>query len=279
MINILKDQRVFLNYGPIQMVLDILKEDTPQPELACKVIEYVLKQFEKSLEYIQEIKGSKVCSNDIESFPLVVQKMIKAVKKSKDDSLTPLAAVAGSFSDIALQKAIDLGATRVIINNGGDIALKDVYGRPFTVGIPIDKENPNKHIKIKVDNTKNTVGICTSGVGGRSFTKGIATAAVVLADNAAIADACATSVGNKTNVEDDCIIRCMAEKIDSGTDIPGHQITVKVGNLSKEKIYKALYNGLKAAESLFKDDIIKGAFLCVKSEMVTVPDNITYSKL
>jgi len=270
----LKDHRVFLEYGPIRMLMDISIQGRKQPELAFMVGLHVVDEFKKAREHMDILKGQNSIRAPIQSYPISVQKMLEAVKGVGDHTLTPLAAVAGAFSDVALEKAIELGAQRVIINNGGDIAFKDTKGYPLKVGIPINPSGSPLNLTIA---DKNTRGVCTSGMGGRSFTKGIATAAVALAKTAALADACATYLGNETNVEDPNIVRCPAEKIDSETDIPGHQITLKVGFLSKKAVYTALLNGVKATEDLYQRDVIGGAVLCVKEQIVVIPSNMNIS--
>ncbi|MGI6486600.1 MAG: UPF0280 family protein [Tepidanaerobacteraceae bacterium] len=276
MIQVLEDGRVVLNHGPIQMLLDITINHSRQPELAFTVSQYIVDQFNQLLPYIDACKSRKKGDTMLTNYPPVLKKMMEAVHISGDISLTPLAAVAGSFADLVLEKAIELGATRVIANNGGDIALFDLDGEPIYVGIPIGAGNSSLTLTIKRED--NIRGICTSGLGGRSFTKGIATAAVALARSASIADACATHLGNETNVEDECIVRCYAEQIDSETDIPGHLITLKVGKLSKKKIYTALLNGINAATKLYENEIIKGAVICIGDEVVMVPDGIAKIK-
>ncbi|MBC2581976.1 UPF0280 family protein [Clostridium sp. DJ247] len=278
MIEVLSNGKVFVNYGPIQMVLDISVNNIKSPKLGTEVSKYVISEFNKLLEYMPLIKSRELVKTTNNNFPRVLHKMFSAVEKSGDNTLTPLAAVAGSFSDIALEKALELGATRVIINNGGDIALKDITGASIKVGIPLNTELNNTELILTITNESNIQGICTSGLGGRSFTKGIATAAVALGETAAIADACATYLGNETNVEADSITRCLAEDIDSETDIPGHLITLSVGELTEKDVYKALLNGLNKAENLHENNIIQGAVLCVKDSIVMVPDNIAVLK-
>ncbi len=79
-------------------------------------------------------------------------------------------------------------------------------------------------------------GVTTSGVGGRSLTRGIASAVTVLAANASVADAAATAIANACFVEDDRIIQVPAEKIDPNTDLTGIRVTTEVGPLSSGKI-------------------------------------------
>jgi len=272
MIQELDDKRVLLSYGPIKMLLDIMLNNKRQPELAFTVSQYIVELFNQILNYLEEAKTRKSYDKIPDDYPIVLKKMIKAVQVSGDKSLTPLAAVAGSFADVALEKALELGATRVIVNNGGDIALLDMNNEPINVGIPLRDNDDSLILTIKREH--NICGICTSGVGGRSFTKGIANAVVALAGNASIADACATHIGNETNTEDINIIRCYAEQIDSETDIPGHIVTLKVGKLSKKKVYAAMLNGLNAAERLLKNKVIEGAIIYVGNEIVMIPDGI-----
>lgn len=274
MIQELEDKRIFINHGPIQMALDIKVGSTRNSEIGFLVAEHVIEQFDRLLVYMPQLKIMRAFQKTNEEYPKVLNKMITAVNKCGDKAINSLGAVAGSFSDIALEKALQLGATRAIINNGGDIAFKDIYGKPIKVGIPLNRNLSKTQLVMTITGDMNIAGVCTSGLGGRSFTKGIATASVALASDAATADACATSLGNMTNVEDGNVTRCFAEEIDSGTDIPGQIVTLNVGDISKKKTYEALLNGLNAAEKLYERDIIKGAVLCIKDSVVMIPENI-----
>ncbi len=274
MIERLQDERIFVNHGPIQMVIDVSVKGQRDSEIGVEVGKHVLEQFNRLIQYIPELKKMRAYRSTSNEFPEVLNKMIIAVERSGYEELNTLGAVAGSFSDIALQKAIELGGTRIIVNNGGDIALKDLEGKSIKVGIPYTNNNEQGQLALTITEEQGINGICTSGTGGRSFTKGIATATVALASDAATADACATYLGNMTNVEDENIIRCLAEEIDSETDIKGQLVTIKVGKISKEKKYKALLNGLNAAEDLYNKKIIKGAVLLIGSTIVKYPDSL-----
>lgn len=272
MIKQLQDNRIFINYGPIQMAIDTYTNGERNIDIANKVAEYVVSHFEEVVSFIPNLKDMKFFKEPSNEYPTVMNKMIIAVEKVEDNHLNTLAAVAGSFSEVALEKALELGAHRVIINNGGDIALKDILDNAIKVGIPINKTN--KILTVDIDESTDITGVCTSGLGGRSFTKGIATSVVVMAKQASIADACATHLANMVNVEDDNIIRCLAEEIDSGTDIKGQLVTVKVGNISNTKKDIALYNGVEEAERLYKKGILLGAVLCIDDKIVKYPDNL-----
>src|SRR5512137_1471603 len=162
--------------------------------------------------------------------------MVVATKKMREFDLTPLAAVAGAASDVVADFMIQLGGTKVIVDNGGDIAIRLREGEVARVGIKTEIDAKQPTYLISIDSTMGIGGVATSGLGGRSFTKGIASAATVLSETASHSDAAATVIGNFTNVEDPNITRSLAEKIYPDTDIAGERVTIRAGKLSKEKI-------------------------------------------
>jgi len=89
-----------------------------------------------------------------------------------------------------------------------------------------------------------------------------------------LSDAAATVIGNFANVEDANIVRSLAEKIYSDTDIAGEWVTVKVGNLSQNKIEEALNNGLSKAVSICEKGWINGALMAVQGK-VAWTDSLT----
>lgn len=274
MLEKLGEGKVFIDHGPIQMVITTYLHNKISEEIAMEVGAKVLEEFQQLSPLISNLKQMHYYGKPQENYPAVLNKMIVAVEKSGYKDLNTLGAVAGSFSDIALEKALELGATRVIINNGGDIALRDVQNHPIKVGIPYSRREKKGQLILSLTGNEGIYGICTSGLGGRSFTKGIATAAVALAADAATADACATYIGNMTDVEDENILRCRAEEIDSETDIKGQMVTLKVGALSQKKKYKALMSGLNAAEELYTKGIIKGCIILIEDTIVKYPDDL-----
>lgn len=277
MIQQLSDNRIFVDYGPTQMVIDVYVDGSRVPEIGIIAAERLVLEIDKLAKYLPQLRKMRAYSNVSDDVPDVLNKMIIAVEKCGYDELNTLGAVAGSFSDIVLEHVLELGATRAIVNNGGDIALNDLTGKDIKVGIPLYKDSNKGQLILTVTQEMNVHGICTSGIGGRSFTKGIASSAVVLAQDSATADACATYIGNMTNVEDENIIRCLADEIDSGTDIPGQMITLKVGQISEKNKHKALLNGLNTAETLYNNGIIKGAVICIEEKIVKFPEDLKVS--
>jgi ApbE superfamily uncharacterized protein (UPF0280 family) len=110
-------------------------------------------------------------------------------------------------------------------------------------------------------------GVTSSGLGGRSFTRGVASSATVLASRAAIADASATALANATNVESPAVKRVSAESIDPDTDLKGLMVTESVGSLSENEVDAALASGMKRAAELERSGVIFGACIWVMGVM------------
>jgi hypothetical protein len=136
------------------------------------------------------------------------------------------------------------------------------------VGVKTEIDAKHPAYLITIDSTMGIGGVATSGLGGRSFTKGIASAATVLSQTASLSDAAATVIGNFTNAEDPNIVRSLAEKIYPDTDIAGEWVTIRAGKLSQEKIGEALNRGLSKAYSIRRKGLINGALIALQGEVV-----------
>ena len=111
-------------------------------------------------------------------------------------------------------------------------------------------------------------GVTTSGLGGRSLTRGIASAVTAFARTSSLADAAATSIANACFVKDDAIVQVLAQKLDPYTDIRGIPVTVKVGKLNKNSVLQAMNKALSRAEQLFEIGIILGALIALENELL-----------
>ena len=150
--------------------------------------------------------------------------MVAAVRVLDEGDFTPMAAVAGTFAELIAEAVLAAGADRVIVNNGGDIAARAAPGERVRVGIVSDLAS--RRVTHNLDLADGRAGgVATSGFGGRSLTKGIASAAVAVAASASVADALATALANATYAAHPAIERCLAEELDPGTDIRGHVVT------------------------------------------------------
>ncbi len=135
-----------------------------------------------------------VRSSAMSGLPTAVTRMLSASVKA---GVGPMAAVAGTLSWIGAEAAVNDGAKHIIVDNGGDIAMK--VDRPTVVGIYAGG-SPIRDLAFRIQPRKNIVGVCTSsGTVGPSISLGFADAAVVISEDVSIADACATALGNEVH--------------------------------------------------------------------------------
>jgi ApbE superfamily uncharacterized protein (UPF0280 family) len=122
-----------------------------------------------------------------------------------------MASVAGALAEQVGTELLD-HTTQVIVENGGDIFLK--VSRDITVGIYAGNSPLSNKLAVKIPFASTPLGVCTSsGTVGHSLSFGRADAVTVIAGSAALADATATSIGNRVKVAGD---------IEHGLDIVQH---------------------------------------------------------
>lgn len=272
-IQILSNGSVLLDYGPMHMFISVFESGRPLISLAEEGAHFAMKVLEDLANFLSVIKKRSQVLEIEEDFPDVIRRMIEATKKMEEPDLTPLAAVAGTASDVVADFMFSRGGTKIIVDNGGDIAFRLREGEVAKVGVKTEIDAKQPTYLISIDSTMGIGGVATSGLGGRSFTKGIASAATVISGSASFSDAAATVIGNFTNVEDPNIVRSLAEKIYPDTDIAGEWVTIKAGELSKEKVGEALDKGLSKAHSICEKGLINGALIALQGR-VTWTDSI-----
>jgi ApbE superfamily uncharacterized protein (UPF0280 family) len=258
---------VLVDYGPMRMFISVFEDGKSLVTLAQEGAHLASRVLEDLAGFLPVIK-KKARGLEVEKkFPDVIRRMIEATQRMEEPDLTPLAAVAGAASDVVADFIFDQGGTKVIVDNGGDIAIRLREGEVAKVGVKTDIHASRPSYMISIDSTMGIGGVATSGLGGRSFTKGIASAATVLSKSAALADAAATVIGNFTNVDDPRIRRSLAERIYPDTDIAGAWVTTEVSELSQEKIGEALKNGLSKAYHIYQKSLMGGALIAVKDRV------------
>ena len=256
------DESVLVECGPMRLVIRAWNKTQPQ-------IPLVRRAAEASISYLERIARCRsllsrpwpqikdLCDDEL------AQRMVTSVKTIGDGDLTPMAAVAGTIADAVADWLFERGLTKVIVDNGGDIAIRLAEGEKVTAGVrPHVASSLISHV-IRLDSSRSAWGVTTSGMGGRSFTKGIASAVTVLADNASVADAAATAVANSCFVADKGIIQMPAQNIDPNSDLTGTLITTEVGHMSSEKILAAINNAQQKADEFSQKGIIRGAFIAL----------------
>jgi hypothetical protein len=124
--------------------------------------------------------------------PLVIKLMAKASRKAE---VGPMAAVAGTISQLSLSFLLEKGSNYSIIDNGGDIALKT--NKNVNTGLYAGTSSLSGHIGFKIKPNETPMGICTSsGTVGHSISFGRSDSVTVFATESSIADALATSIAN-----------------------------------------------------------------------------------
>jgi len=264
----LPNETVLVDYGPMHMFISAFENGRPVTTLAEEGAHFAMKVLEDLVRFLPVIRKKSEGLEAKEVFPDVVRRMIEATKKMEESDLTPLAAVAGTTSDVVADFIFEKGGTKIIVDNGGDIAIRLSEGEVAKVGVKTEIDARQPAYVISIDSAMRVGGVATSGLGGRSFTKGIASAATILSQTASVSDAAATIIGNFTNIEDINIARSLAEEIYPDTDLVGEWVTTRVGILSQEKVEEALSRGLSKACSLCQKKLIHGALIALQGQVV-----------
>ena len=254
---------VLAESGPMRLVISASIGKVVQTKTALRAAEESYGFLERVARHRKFLGRQFLETREQIRDPLAL-KMINSVLTIGDEDLTPMAAVAGTIADEVADFLFELGMTKVVVDNGGDVAIRADREDPVTVGIRPDVNDRAVSYVIGLDPDLRSHGVATSGLGGRSLTRGIASAATVVARTASLADAAATAVANASFLEDEQVLRRPAEEIDPYTDIAGLDITVKVGPLSEEMKSRAVSQSIRRAEDLVQQGVILGAFVAVQ---------------
>ncbi len=211
--------------------------------------------------------------------PEPAKRMIMAVKAVDEETLTPMAAVAGAVADLVKEYLSSSGEMDLLsVNNGGDISICNRSGRTMTIGIGDAGSGMPTPYVLKVEGP-GSFGVATSGFGGRSFTLGLADIVSVTADSAALADAAATLIANRTTVEAAGVVRRRAREVDPLTDIPDELVTVDRGCLDTEAVMAAVAKGREEAARLKSAGVIREAVVILKGCTMHTLDEKSVIKL
>lgn len=113
----------------------------------------------------------------------------------------PMAAVAGATAEYVGRDLLKSSA-EVIVENGGDIFIKTLESRKM--GIYAGRSALSEKIALTIHPDQTPLGVCTSsGTVGHSVSFGRADAVVILSKDTSLADAVATSVGNRVKTAKD----------------------------------------------------------------------------
>ncbi|MCI0529977.1 MAG: UPF0280 family protein [Nitrospira sp.] len=265
---LIKEGQASVQYGPMFLVVTIYDASGPSTPLALEGVKKGTQIFDQVAQYKGVVFQNIRKAQENPSYPEVVNHMIHSVQRLEDPTFTPMAAVAGCIADKVADFLVEQGGEKVLVDNGGDVAIRLRNSHSTVVGVRAALTPDRISYKVPLSEHDKVGGVATSGLGGHSFTKGIATAATAFAENAGYADAAATLIGNATDVDDPAIERRPAEQINPLTDIPGHLVAYKVGFLSREKKLQALQNGLDTAKILISKGVIRDALVAIHEDIV-----------
>lgn len=263
---------VLVENGPLRLVIQAFSGSNPLPDQIVADADYAFECLEKvaqSLPLLQKRHGllNPPMANNI------ANTMLESVRLIEESDLTPMAAVAGTIADFVAEHLFTEEITKVIVDNGGDIAIRLSPGEKVKVGFRPDiKSQQITHVitleAIPGDSTMSgSWGVNTSGLGGRSLTRGIASAVTAFSSTSSIADAAATAIANSCFVTDDKIRQVAANSLDPHTDLADMLVTVSAAGLSSKSYERALNAGLEKAGWLVEKEIIRGALLVVGGKM------------
>lgn len=257
---------VLAECGPMRLVISAFLGKLPQPGMAVRAAEEAFVFLEAVAEERHSM-GMRFRTPMTKGKNPLLARMIESVSAVGDEDLTPMAAVAGTIADGIADFLLDRGMTKVVVENGGDIAVRLQGDESVIVGIRPEVGLHEISHGIALGPERRSWGVATSGLSGRSLTRGIASAVTALAGNASLADAAATAVANASFVEDPLVIRRPAERVDPYTDIPGTPVTVETGPLSDAVKGLALAQALNRARELISGHVILGAFVAVQGRI------------
>jgi hypothetical protein len=269
-IHLLQGGAVLLECGPMRLVIDARIGKVAQPQQSVRAAEQAVRLLE-GVARAHPFLGRNYRELISRVADPLALKMIASVQAVGDEDLTPMAAVAGAMADAVADFLFQLGMTRVLVDNGGDVAIRSCDGEPVTVGIRprVDRADISHVVILGPERT--AWGVATSGFGGRSLTRGVLDAATIVAADACIADAAATAVANASCIADNAVVRKPAEALEPHTDIAGLDVTLRIGGLAEESKQKAVDQAMHRAEQLIANGIILGAFVACQGLSAMTP--------
>jgi len=269
--------------GPMRLIIQAwngARFDMAAAKQAGEIAFACLEQVAACRDLLRHRSENLLEKFDNQAFPVPVQ-MVKNTLVFDAPDLTPMAAVAGSIADGVADFLFQKGVSKVIVDNGGDIAVRLSQGETARAGVRSDVASAEITHVIMLDARCPSWGISTSGLGGRSFTRGIASAATVVAHSSARADAAATDIANACFFQDTGIVQVPAGQLDPLTDIPDILVTVLVNQLKPDTIDRSLKRSLDRAKGYVGNGLILGAIITAGGKTVHTglsPDVLTIQK-
>lgn len=175
-----------------------IQAETELTTAALTAVKQARQQIEAHIALRPEFATMLQPLQPLEDVTGLVAAMYRAAQRAE---VGPMAAVAGAIAEFVGRRLLE-ESSQVIVENGGDIFIATLV--PRVVAIRAGNSPLSGQVGIVVPGGQ-WLGVCTSsGTVGPSFSDGQAQAAVVVAEDTALADAAATAVGNKVKSAVDC---------------------------------------------------------------------------
>jgi len=185
----------FLEYGETRLKVVCDKD------LRSESLGHLVFLYDQLVHYINRNPLFKSSYEPVEvgnDAPDIVRVMAEAAAQA---DVGPMASVAGAFSQLVGEFLVGMGASDVVVDNGGDIYLR--LDKEKVVRVYAGESPLSGSVSLRVKPGETPVGVCTSsGSVGPSISLGEADAATVVADSAVLADAAASAVGNEVRGPD-----------------------------------------------------------------------------
>jgi hypothetical protein len=265
-IQVLSDELVLVDWGPMTMTISAWDKGASRPVIgvraACKALDCL-----KTLSDFKTFMGVRPYAGPKRGrLPSVVRRATQtcaAISKH----LTPMATVAGAIADETANMARAMGADRVIVNNGGDIAIRLERGTRAKVGIRRPGED-RIFATMDLRSTDSIGGIASSGWAGRSLSHGVADIVTVWAKNASLADAAATYIASMTRIPARFNGSVPANRIDHESDLGERLVTQNLSRLESGLAREALARGALIADQLLERRLILGHLIDVRGHSI-----------
>lgn len=166
-------------------------------DLTRQTLLYYRSQIEQYIAHDPDFRQSLQPIAVNSDAPPIIREMAAAAQQV---GVGPFASVAGAIAEYVGKTLLPF-SPELLVENGGDIFLAGTRAR--IIGIYAGNSPLTGKIALKIDASQMPCGICTSsGTVGPSLSFGKADAAIVLARSTALADACATAIGNMVSTPD-----------------------------------------------------------------------------
>ena len=212
----------------MRLLIQAWRNGEPQGELCIPTANRSIEFLEQAASCLPRCKAPAWAIDEPPKSLSIFNAMWVAARSVASPDLTPMAAVAGAIADAVADELQRYSFTKIIVNNGGDIAIRLEEQEAINVAMRPKVDSSHFSHSLSIKGEMGIGGICTSGLGGRSFTRGIASAVTALADRASTADAAATAIANATYIESPIINRAPASSIDPNSDLGDLLVTTAV---------------------------------------------------